>query len=309
MAVRDECNDIITQAKTTLYRDKLQYADNKRIFQTVISLSGKPAPSYPDHDSLSECANTFSAYFNDKITEMRTKLHGANNQCHTPLRETRRFLTPIVTFDVTCVSEIELLIAKTSKAGHRSNLASLRFRVNATTERRSTHRSTFCGLLGAFEQSLFPINWEHLDASVFTSMLPATKRKSRTCATQATDWNVRSTCGRLKTCQLDPMPSNHVKDNIISLASVITNITNASLSEGVMPNQLKHAALVHPRLKKPSLCRNTLNNYRPVSNIPQLSKIIEKVIANRPNAHLCRHFPVSLQTKSFNRDSAIVCCQ
>ena len=76
-----------------------------------------------------------------------------------------------------------------------------------------------------------------------------------------------------KTCQLDPMPSNHVKDNMISLASVITDTTNASLSEGVMPNQLKHA-LVHPRLKKPSLCRNTLNNYRPVSILPQLSKAV-----------------------------------
>ena len=44
----DECNDIITQ--TTLYRDKIQYADNKSIFQIVRSLSGKPAPSYPGHD-------------------------------------------------------------------------------------------------------------------------------------------------------------------------------------------------------------------------------------------------------------------
>ena len=51
----------------------------------------------------------------------------------------------------------------------------------------STHRSTFCGLRSAFQQSLFPINWERLDASVFTSMLPATKRRSRTCATRATD--------------------------------------------------------------------------------------------------------------------------
>ena len=201
MAVRDECNDVITQAKTTFYRDALQYSDNKSMFQTVISLNGKPPPSYPD--SLSECANTFSAYFNDKITEMRTKLHGANNQCRTPLRDTRRFLTPIITFDATRVSEIELIIAQT-----------------------------------------------------------------------------------FKTCQLDPMPSNHVKDNIISLVSVITNITNASLSQGVMGNQLKHA-LIYPWLKKPSLCRNTLNNHRPVSNPPQLSKIIEKVIANRLNAHLC----------------------
>ena len=34
---------------------------------------------------------------------------------------------------------------------------------------------------------MFPINWERLDASVFTSMLPATRRKSRTCATRKTD--------------------------------------------------------------------------------------------------------------------------
>ena len=63
VAARDECNDISTQAKTTFYRDKLQYADNKSIFQTIRSLSGKPALSYPDHDSSSECANTFSAYY------------------------------------------------------------------------------------------------------------------------------------------------------------------------------------------------------------------------------------------------------
>ena len=53
-----------------------------------------------------------------------------------------------------------------------------------------------------------------------------------------------------------------------------------------MPNELKRA-LVHPLLKKASLCRNTYSNYRPVSNLPQLSKIIEKVVANRLNAHLC----------------------
>ena len=34
---------------------------------------------------------------------------------------------------------------------------------------------------------MFPINWERLDASVFTSMLPATRRKSRTFATRETD--------------------------------------------------------------------------------------------------------------------------
>ena len=103
-----------------------------------------------------------------------------------------------------------------------------------------------------------------------------------------------------KTCHLDAMPSEHIKDNMLSLASVVTDITNASLSEGVMPNQLKHA-LVHPRLKKPSLGRNALNNYRPVSHLQQLSKIIEKVIADRLNTHLCNE---SLKPGVHTRDCA-----
>ena len=35
--------------------------------------------------------------------------------------------------------------------------------------------------------AVFPINWERLDAGVFTSMLLATKRKSRTSATRETN--------------------------------------------------------------------------------------------------------------------------
>ena len=62
-----------------------------------------------------------------------------------------------------------------------SNLVSLRFRVNAATERRKHTQVDLCGFRGVFEQSLrFLINSARLDTSVFTSMLTATKRKSRT---------------------------------------------------------------------------------------------------------------------------------
>ena len=75
-----------------------------------------------------------------------------------------------------------------SKAGHRSNLASMRFRVNAATERRKHTQVDFLWITQRFRTiAVFPINWERLDASVFTSMLPATIRRSRTCATRATD--------------------------------------------------------------------------------------------------------------------------
>ena len=75
-----------------------------------------------------------------------------------------------------------------TKGGHRSKLASLRFCVNAATERRQHTQVEFVWITQRFRTiAVFPINWERLDAGVFTSMLPATKRKSRTTATRETD--------------------------------------------------------------------------------------------------------------------------
>ena len=63
-------------------------------------------------------------------------------------------------------------IGEECKAGHRSNLASLRFRVNAATERRKHTQVDFLWITQRFRTiAVFPINWERLDAGVFTSML------------------------------------------------------------------------------------------------------------------------------------------
>ena len=77
---------------------------------------------------------------------------------------------------------------ESSKGGHRSKLASLRFCVNVATERRQHTQVEFVWITQRFRTiAAFQINWERLDASVFTSMLPATKRNSRTFATRETD--------------------------------------------------------------------------------------------------------------------------
>ena len=84
---------------------------------------------------------------------------------------------------------------------------------------------------------------------------------------------------------LDPLPANQLTDNITAIVPAITRIKNASLDEGVMPKSLKHA-IVRPLLKKPSLDKDTLSSYRPVSNLTQLSKVIEKVVALRIMSHV-----------------------
>ena len=54
-----------------------------------------------------------------------------------------------------------------------------------------------------------------------------------------------------------------------------------------MPVYLKKA-IVKPLLKKADLDRECLKNYRPVSNLSCLSKIIEKVVASRLHTYLIR---------------------
>ena len=58
-----------------------------------------------------------------------------------------------------------------------------------------------------------------------------------------------------------------------------------SLRESMIPKLLK-TALIRPLLKKTGLDSNILKNYRPVSNLTFISKVIEKVISGRLNKHL-----------------------
>ena len=42
----------------------------------------------------------------------------------------------------------------------------------------------------------------------------------------------------------------------------------------------------HPFIKEKTLCRNEFKNYRTISNLSVLSKILEKIVAKRLNAHI-----------------------
>ena len=90
------------------------------------------------------------------------------------------------------------------------------------------------------------------------------------------------------TCLLDPVPSNLLPHCIDSIAPIITRTVNLSLSSGVFSKQLK-SALIKPLLKKFNLDPNDLKNYRPISNLSFLSKLIERVIAARLSSHLSSH--------------------
>ena len=83
---------------------------------------------------------------------------------------------------------------------------------------------------------------------------------------------------RVKTCGLDPLSASVVTKCLPSLLPVITDIVNFSLDEAFIPNSLK-TALIILLLKTTNLNAEDFKNLHPVSNLPFISKLIEKLVA------------------------------
>ena len=90
-----------------------------------------------------------------------------------------------------------------------------------------------------------------------------------------------------KSCELDPLPTKLLKPCLDHMLPSITDIVNTSLSEQCVPVSFKQA-IVRPLRKKPNLDKEMLKNYRPVSNLPFISKILEKV-NNQLEDHINSH--------------------
>ena len=88
-----------------------------------------------------------------------------------------------------------------------------------------------------------------------------------------------------KTCDLDCIPTSLFFDCLDDVLPALTSVMNSILSSGTVPISMKQA-IVKPLLKKPSLDPNNLKNFRPVSNLPFLSKLLEKIVLSQLLSHL-----------------------
>ena len=86
----------------------------------------------------------------------------------------------------------------------------------------------------------------------------------------------------------DFFPTSILIDSDIWLDWLVHSVI-MSLSTGIFPEPLKTAIIVKPLLKKPTLDCTSLKNFRPVSNIACMSKVIEKVIPFQLHSHMTRH--------------------
>ena len=86
-----------------------------------------------------------------------------------------------------------------------------------------------------------------------------------------------------KACGHNPVPSLVLKDLAPYIIKEITTIVNVSLREGVIPNKWK-IAIIKLLLKKTGLDLIP-KNYRPVSNLSFMSKLVERCMKVQFNRH------------------------
>ena len=91
-----------------------------------------------------------------------------------------------------------------------------------------------------------------------------------------------------KQCDSDPMPTWLLKKCSSILAPYITNIINIWLASGKFPKVWQHA-IIFPHLKKVGLDETVPSNYRPVANLPFLSKIQKRIANHQLKAYLEIH--------------------
>ena len=72
------------------------------------------------------------------------------------------------------------------------------------------------------------------------------------------------------------------------MCHALKTVVKKSVSSGEFPSKLREA-IVCPVLKKSTLDKNVLPNYRPVSNIRYYYKIIEKIASSQLQEHLQLH--------------------
>ena len=155
-----------------------------------------------------------------------------------------------------------------------------------------------------FIQKIVKIQESIPDASLDAEMLsfPAASVELASFQAIAAD-DLRKLMGEMpnKQCLLDPLPTETVKQTLNVLLPAILTIINKSLEEGNFPSIFKDA-VINPLLKKPNTDPDDCANYRPVSNLSYVSKILEKVVASQLREHLRQNDFEEMMQSAYRKD-------
>ena len=88
---------------------------------------------------------------------------------------------------------------------------------------------------------------------------------------------------RKKSSGLDNIPAYVLKDCASVITQLLTHIINTSLTTGIFPTDWKFSKLIPIPKSKP---HNIIENYRPISVIPAISKVIENLVHQQLSTYL-----------------------
>ncbi len=100
------------------------------------------------------------------------------------------------------------------------------------------------------------------------------------------------------TCSLDPIPSHLLQAISPTLLPALTHIIYTSLVTGIFPTAFKQA-WVTPLLIKPTLNTSLIENYRPVSLLPFISKTLEWVVFNQVSLFISQNNKLDAKQSGF----------
>ncbi len=100
------------------------------------------------------------------------------------------------------------------------------------------------------------------------------------------------------TCPLGPIASHLLQAISPALLPALTHIINTSLLTGIFPTAFKQAR-VTPLLKKPTLNTSLLENYRPVSLLPFIVKILKQVVFNQVSLFISQNNKLDAKQSGF----------
>ena len=111
-----------------------------------------------------------------------------------------------------------------------------------------------------------------------------------------------------KSCESDAIPTSLLKEILPAVAPSLTKIINISLEHGIFVAAWK-IAIIRPLLKKVGLDLIS-SNYRPVSNLVFLSKVLEKAVLEQFITYCDTHKLIpdyqSVYRKNFSCETAII---
>ena len=108
-----------------------------------------------------------------------------------------------------------------------------------------------------------------------------------------------------KTIPKNNIPIKHLKESSYVIYEVLSNIINKEILNGTFPKELKLADIT-PIHKKGDTTKT--KNYRPVSVLPPVSKLFEKILQKQIISHIEKYLSPSLYgyRKAYSTQQALL---